>query len=275
MIFTCPVCDESLARAGSTLRCGRGHAYDIAREGYVNLLSPAHRHAKDPGYNREMIAARRDFFAAGHYQPLADDLARLVLDHLPDDGAAPVVLDAGCGEGYYLRRLAAVAGDTALVRAGFDLSKHGIRIAARQDPAGAYAVAAIHHPPVTAGSVDVLLSHFSPVSGAAFARLVRPGGVVLVGGPGPRHLAGLKSLVYADPAEHAAADQLGGEPQFSAVGTHRVTHPLAVRGPGQVGLLLRMTPYYWSAGPETQVRLAALDALDTEIDVVVSAYRRV
>lgn len=273
MIFACPVCDEPLARVGSTLRCGRGHAYDIAREGYVNLLSPAHRHARDPGYSREMIAARRDFFAAGHYQPLADDLARLVLRHRPDD-AAPVVLDAGCGEGYYLRRLAAVSGSTDLVRAGFDLSKHGVRIAARQDPAGAYAVAAIHHPPVTAGSVDLLLSHFSPVSAAAFVRMVRPGGVVLVGGPGPRHLAGLKSLVYAAAAEHAAADPLGAEPDFVPIGTHRIAHPLAVRGPGQVGLLLRMTPYYWSAAPEVQTRLADLDALDTEIDVVVRAYRR-
>lgn len=274
MIFACPVCDEPLARVGSALRCGQGHAYDVAREGYVNLLSPAHRHAKDPGYSREMIAARRDFFAAGPYQPLADDLARLMLRHLPD-AAAPVVLDAGCGEGYYLRRLAAVADDTALGRAGFDLSKHGIRNAARQDPAGAYAVAAIHHPPVMAGSVDLLLSHFSPVSAAAFARLVRPGGVVLVGGPGPRHLAGLKSLVYADPAEHAATDPLGGQPDFVPIGAHRIAHPLAIRGPGQVGLLLRMTPYYWSAGPDTQARLDALDALDTEVDVVVNAYRRI
>ena len=224
-----------------------------------------------------MIAARRDFFGGGHYRPLADDLVRLVLGHLGDrpDGEAPVVLDAGCGEGYYLRRLAAVADDAALVRAGFDLSKPGIRIAARQDPAGAYAVAAIHHPPVIPGCVDLLLSHFSPVSAAAFARMVRPGGVVLVGGPGPRHLAALKRLVYADPAEHAAADPLGGEPDFVPIDTHRIAHPLAVCGPGQVGLLLRMTPYYWSAGAETQARLDALDALDTEIDVVVSAYRRV
>ncbi len=273
MIFTCPVCDEPLARAGPTYRCGRGHAYDIAREGYVNLLSPAHRHAKEPGYSRDMIAARRDFFAGGAYQPLADELARLVLRHLPD-GAAPVVLDAGCGEGYYLRRLAAVAADGVLVRTGFDLSKPGVRMAARQDPAGVYAVAAVHHPPVGPGRVDLLLSHFSPVSAAAFAQMVRPGGVVLVGGPGPQHLAGLKRLVYADPAEHAAADPLGGEPGFRPIGTHRIAHPLAVRGPGQVGLLLRMTPYYWSARPETQERLGDLDALDTEIDVVVTAYRR-
>lgn len=273
MVFACPVCDEALARVGSTYRCGRGHAYDIAREGYVNLLSPAHRHARDPGYSREMIAARRDFFASGHYQPLADDVARLVLHHLPD-GTAPVVLDAGCGEGYYLRRLAAVADTAAPVRAGFDLSRHGIRIAARQDPAGAYAVAAIHHPPVRSGSVDLLLSHFSPVGPVAFARMVRPGGVVLVGGPGPRHLSALKSLVYTDAIEHAATDPLGGEPGFRPIGTHRIAHPLAVHGPGQVGLLLRMTPYYWSARPETQSRLAGLDALDTEIDVVVTAYRR-
>lgn len=276
-VFACPACAEPLTRSGPACSCRNGHFYDVAREAYVNLLLAQHRHSKDPGYSKEMITGRRDFFDAGHYQPLADDVARLVLDHLPDRRGS-VVLDAGCGEGYYLRRLRSLASDDALGRDarlhGIDISKHGIRIAAKRDPAGQYAVAAIHRMPVLAGSVDLLLTHFSPVSVEDFRRVVRPGGVVVVSGPGPRHLYSFKELLYDRPAEHEQVDPLAGDPGLALVGTRRIRHPLTLRGSREVTLLLRMTPFYWSADAAAQSRLAQVAALDTEIDVVARVYRR-
>ena len=276
-VLACPACGEPLHRTGRAYACPQGHSYDVAREGYVNLLLAQHRSSKDPGYSREMIAGRRDFFDAGHYQPLADDVARLVVDHLPDR-PAPVVLDAGCGEGYYLRRLrtrlatGAGPGGTRLV--GLDISKHGIRVAARRDPDGLYAVAGIHRMPLLEGSVDLLLTHFSPVSAEDFHRVVRPGGTVVVSGPGPRHLYALKELLYDRPAEHAPADRLGEDDRFTLVETRRIEHPLAVRGADQVANLLGMTPYFWSVDAAAQARVARVEALDTEIDVVARVYRR-
>ena len=276
-VFTCPACAEPLTRSGSVSACPEGHSYDVAREGYVNLLLAQHRHSRDPGYSKEMIAGRRDFFDAGHYQPLADDVARLVLDHLPDRPAA-VVLDAGCGEGYYLRRLRRLADHDETGRSarlhGIDISKHGIRVAAKRDPAGHYAVAAIHRMPVRPAGVDLLLTHFSPVSAEDFHRVVRPGGVVVVSGPGPRHLYRFKELLYDRPAEHEQAGPLAGDPGFALVETRRIQHPLTLRGDGEVTNLLGMTPYYWSADAAAQARLAQVAALDTEIDVVARVYRR-
>ncbi len=277
-VFACPVCGEPLLRAERTFRCDRAHEFDVAREGYVNLLAPQHRRSKDPGYSRDMIAGRRDFFDAGHYRPLADDVAGLVAGYLPPAETLRLVLDAGCGEGYYLRRLRPRLNTDgpmdSTVLCGLDISKHAIRVAAKRDPKGLYAVAGTYHMPVLPDRVDVLLTHFSPVSAVDFRRVLRPNGVVLIGGPGEDHLFSLKQLLYETPAAHEPADTLAGEAGFELAATHRISHKLSLRGPGQVANLLRMTPYYWSVDAAKQALLAELDALDTEIDVVVHAYRR-
>lgn len=277
-VFACPVCGQPLPRAERVYRCVDAHTFDVAREGYVNLLLAQHRRSKDPGYNKEMITGRRDFFEAGHYQPLADGVAEVIISHLPD-GAERVVVDAGCGEGYYLRRLGSLLadrdGEPGTIRCGLDISKHGIRAAARSDPGGLYAVAGSHRMPVLPDRVDVLLAHFSPVSAADFRHVVRPGGVVLVGGPGEEHLYSFKELLYDTPSQHEPSDTLAGEPGFELMSTHRIRYKLAMRGPGQVADLLLMTPFFWTVDQATQARLARLDSLDTEVDIVVHAYRRV
>jgi 23S rRNA (guanine745-N1)-methyltransferase len=275
-LLACPVCDESLQGAERTFRCANGHTFDVARDGYVNLLLAQHRRSKDPGYSKQMIASRRAFFEAAHYRRLADEIAALIVSYLSDRPDA-IVLDAGCGEGYYLRSLRdrlADDRDHEAALCGIDISKHAIQVAARLDPTGLYVVAGVHRMPVLPASVDVLVSHFSPVSGPEFARVVRPGGVVLVGQPGETHLFGLKRLLYQAPAAHEPAPPLARAPGLEPVGTHRVRYEIALRGPGQVANLLAMTPFYWSANPATQEALAALDALDTEVDVVLHAYRR-
>lgn len=276
-LLACPVCGQPLRESDRTFRCPNGHAFDVAREGYVNLLLPQYRHSKDPGYSKQMIASRRAFFEASHYRRLADEIAGLIISYL-SDRSDRVVVDAGCGEGYYLRRLrGGLAADdmgrnTALC--GIDISKHAIQVAARLDPDGLYAVAGIHRMPVLPGTVDVLLSHFSPVSGPEFSRVVRPGGVVLVGQPGQGHLFSLKRLLYEAPEAHEPDLPLAGEPGFELVGAHRIHYEIALRGPGQVASLLAMTPFYWSVSQATQEALARLDRLDTEVDVVLHAYRR-
>lgn len=128
--------------------------------------------------------------------------------------------------------------------------------------------------PVLTDRVDVLLTHFSPVSAEDFRRVVKPGGVVLVGGPGKGHLFSFKELLYDTPAHHEPADTFAEESGFELIDTHSIRYPLPLRGPGQVANLLLMTPFFWSVDAATRDRLARLDALDTEVDVVLHAYRR-
>jgi 23S rRNA (guanine745-N1)-methyltransferase len=258
-------------------RCGNGHTFDIAHDGYVNLLLAQQKRSRDPGYSREMLRGRRRFFDAGHYELLADSLAKLILRYLPPEGQDRLVLDAGCGEGYYLRRLRdalAHSGQDQVAMCGLDISKYGIQMAARRDSEGVYAVAGTYRMPVLPSRVDVLLTHFSPVSAEDFRRVVRPGGVVLVGSPGEEHLYALKQLIYAEPERHKPHDALFDEPKFELIAEHRIRYPLVVSGEGRVADLLVMTPFYWSVFTEVRDRLAKLDQLDTQVDVVIRAYRR-
>ncbi len=255
------------------------HQFDVAKEGYVNLLLAQQRHSKDPGYSKSMIASRRDFFDAGHYQPLGEGLATIVARYLNVAGAtsdARVVVDAGCGEGYYLRAIRRLHESRKVVSPtlyGIDVSKHGVQIAARRDPCGQYAVASTHAMPVLDGAVDVVLAHFSPVFPSTFRRVLRAGGTLLVGGPGPQHLLGLKELVYDAPREHTVSDLLGPDSGFEHIGTHEIQYDIEVVNSTDIGNLLEMTPFYWSASELVQERLSSLEQLRTPIDVVVHAYR--
>src|SRR5579872_5299607 len=96
-LLVCPVCQMALRQVDSALICANKHSFDIAREGYVNLLLQ-----KRSGDAKEMLRARRSFLERGLYQPVSDAVNELARMHLPDTAGSPHILDAGCGEGYYL-----------------------------------------------------------------------------------------------------------------------------------------------------------------------------
>ena len=104
--LACPLDGAPLRRQDAAWKCPAGHSFDIASQGHTHLLPVQHKRSLDPGDSKEMVAARRRFLNAGHYQPIAEAVARATLDGLPNEAAC---LDAGCGEGYYLRQLAAAA----------------------------------------------------------------------------------------------------------------------------------------------------------------------
>ncbi|CSF62226.1 23S rRNA methyltransferase A [Shigella sonnei] len=99
MSFSCPLCHQPLSREKNSYICPQRHQFDMAKEGYVNLLSVQHKRSRDPGDSAEMMQARRAFLDAGHYQPLRDAIVAQLRERLDDKATA--VLDIGCGEGYY------------------------------------------------------------------------------------------------------------------------------------------------------------------------------
>jgi 23S rRNA (guanine745-N1)-methyltransferase len=258
------VCRGGL-RGRRPLRCDAGHSFDVAREGYVNLLLAHQRRSRQPGDSDEMVGARRRFLATGAYDPLTDAVARLVSAEAPG-----VVLDVGCGDGRHTRRL------DAPVVAGVDVSKRAVALAARAHPAGWYAVAGAADLPVAAGSVDVVVDVFGPVVAGELVRVLRPGGAVVAAHPGPRHLAELRALVYADAHPHEVKPPLRGVPEWlETVGSEAVTFPVVVAERALVADLFAMTPYRWHAPPDMAERLAeAPQPFPTAADVVITTYRR-
>ena len=160
-LFLCPVCGKALDRQETGYRCPGGHSFDKAAAGYVHLLPANKKHAKDPGDDKGMAAARNRFLSGGWYAPLRDRLAELALRYTPD---RCVVLDAGCGEGYYTAGVYAAlkkAGKQVKL-AGVDLSKHALKRAAKREKDGEFAVASVYGLPVADRCVHLLLNCFSP-----------------------------------------------------------------------------------------------------------------
>jgi 23S rRNA (guanine745-N1)-methyltransferase len=202
--LACPVCGEALAEQDGTLSCSAGHSFDIAREGYVNLLPPQHRARGIEGDLPSMLQARRRFLEAGHYRPLmarlADDVEELLLDRTAARAASehgPCVLEVGCGEGYYLGSLADKIGPAANPRAvfvGTDLSKSAVKLAAKRYPLCTFFVADVHRRIYCLDqTVSVLLDVFAPRNPVEFARVLEPGGSALIVIPSAEHLASARA----------------------------------------------------------------------------------
>ena len=269
-LLCCPICGQALSREAGRYLCPGGHSYDRAREGYVHLLPANRKHAKEPGDDKGMTAARNRFLSKGYYAPLLEALQALALERIGGEGA---VLDSGCGEGYYTQGVFQVlTGAGKKVRlAGIDLSKPSVRLAAKRLPAGEFAVASAYHLPVGTQTVDLLLNCFSPLALAEFHRVLRPGGAVLYVVPGADHLWELKQVLYDTPYRNK--EENVPYEGFSYDTVVPVQSRMGVSGE-DLKDLFQMTPYYWKTPKEGAARLAELDGLDITADFRIHVFRR-
>ncbi|MDE5769862.1 MAG: methyltransferase domain-containing protein, partial [Oscillospiraceae bacterium] len=197
LIWSCPVCGENLVNTEKLLKCSKNHCFDKARSGYVNLISVKQKHAKIPGDNPEMIRARRDFLSKHYYQNLRDALAGKIRAYLPENPDS-VILDAGCGEGYYTSHISRLAGNCY----GVDISKSAADFAAKADKHTHYAVGSVFHLPVQEHSCDLLLNIFAPYCHSEFLRVLKHHGLLIRIIPAAKHLWEFKQAVYDKPYEN-------------------------------------------------------------------------
>ena len=261
----CPKCGAAMTFDGRSLFCGgeRRHCYDAAASGYVNL-APEHRAGGD---SKEAVRARTAFLSRGYYASVAEAIETLAAQY----AARGLFCDAGCGEGYYTGRLAAIA-----PTCGFDLSRTaveaGAKRARREGLSAFYAVAGLYNLPLADQSVDFLLNHFAPCAEAEFARVLKPGGVLVVGAAGEDHLLGLKRAIYDTPIRNEVRADL---PQgMTLIERRTVREMIHIEGQDDIAALFAMTPYYYRTSEADRAKLAALETLDTEIEVELSVYRR-
>ncbi|MEX0730148.1 MAG: methyltransferase domain-containing protein [Aquisalimonadaceae bacterium] len=271
--LACPLDGEPLHRDGSRLCCATGHSFDIARQGYTHLLPVQQKRSRDPGDSKEMVEARRRFLDAGFYAPVATAVSQWVLAGLPS-AATATCLDAGCGEGYYLRQLAACAdADVTLALLGLDISKWAVLAAAKQDRRPNWVVGSNAHLPVQSGSLDRLLCVFGFPVYAEFARVLKPSGRLLRVDPGADHLRELREIIYPHlkPVGTAEAQVPEG---FQTLSTQTLSYSLKLTGPEQIADLLAMTPHLYRAPAHGLARAAALKALSITVDVRLTSFKR-
>jgi 23S rRNA (guanine745-N1)-methyltransferase len=274
-IYRCPVCREGLGVYGRSLKCANGHSYDIAKEGYVNLLLANQKRSQEPGDNKKMISHRRQFFASGLYEPLSNEVNKIAQTFLAShEGEHSFnLLDSGCGEGYFLHRINTFLREDKRPYSlwGIDISKFAIKSAAKQDKSVQWAVASSFDLPVLPGSVDFVLNMMAPFSEAEFARVLRGNGRILVVTPGPNHLFSLRQQIYENPQKHEMPNQ--ALPGFQLATSQRVQFTCELQNEDIVNLFV-MTPYSWNASPATREKVMSLEKLSITVDFVLTLFQK-
>lgn len=273
-LYRCPVCQSPLSQQDRSLTCARGHSFDIAKQGYVNLLLAHEKKSLQPGDSKTMVQARRSFLEQGHYQALSDSVAELLAENL--DTSQPLqLLDTGCGEGYYTKRIADALSERCGLNApyfwGVDISKPAIQSAAKKDSNLQFSVASSAHLPFSEESFHAAVKIYAPSPEHELHRVLKPKGLLIAVNPGPHHLHQLKALVYKSVKGHTGIQTPEG---FENTGSVQLRYNISLRMQQDIQNLLLMTPFYWSASKETQAKIASLDHLDIDTDFDIRLFRK-
>ena len=186
--FSCPICQENLALVESSLKCSNRHSFDLAKFGYVNLAPQIKQSAN---YDKENFQNRQQILEAGFYQAILEGIS----DLLATKPSAKIVLDIGCGEGFYSRKLQEVHPEKTFY--AFDISKDSIQIAAKSEPNWAvnWFVGDLARLPIKDASMDILLDIFSPANYGEFRRVLSKDGILIKVIPTENHLKEIRQMV--------------------------------------------------------------------------------
>lgn len=261
----CPVCRLPLEPAVTRWHCAKGHSFDLAREGYLNLLLAHQKNSPAPGDSAESLHARRAFLQANHYGPLREAVVE-VLAPLK----ARQLLDLGCGEGYYTQAMSSVAADIV----GLDIAKPAIQLAARWCRGLTWVVASGASIPLADASVDVVCNLFTQLHVTEMLRVLAPGGHVLVVTPAWDHLWNVRERLFDEVRAHDPEKFLAGfESAFELRVQRRIAFELRLT-PDSLRHLLLMTPYAWKARPEKRAALEEFPPEASDASFVLMLFRK-
>ena len=291
-LFICPLCQSPLQPAANTWRCDgslhpkqTSHPFDVARQGYVNLLPVQQKKSKAPGDSQASIEARKRFLNAGHYQPLQALICQkmtklLEKNQLVSEQANKPVnwLDIGCGEGYYTQAMAQTGMDTLIAA---DISKPAVVELAKasktknnlwyqkncQEDVGTAViyplVTSAAHLPLRAHSINGISSIFSPILPEAFNEVLSDEGYLIIAKPDVGHLATVREALFDNVREHDSDKFLQElEPYFTLLNISHVSTELTL-SLEDLADLLTMTPYAYRAHSEKRQALLAKVATET------------
>jgi 23S rRNA (guanine745-N1)-methyltransferase len=268
--LACPMDGQPLTREQGSWRCPAGHSFDIARQGYINLLPVQNKRSKDPGDSKEMVLARQEFLNAGHYKPIADAVSDLVNASAASDRTVNI-LDAGCGEGYYLRELTKsrlINNGSRLHLTGVDISKWAVMAAARQEKNADWIVGSNANLPLLPASQDVILCMFGFPVYPEFSRVLTAQGILIKVDAGPDHLIELREIIY--PSIKANNQSENTPPGFTLLEQQSLRYTIRLNSQTQISQLLTMTPHLYRITAEGRARAEALTELSLTVNVQVN-----
>jgi 23S rRNA (guanine745-N1)-methyltransferase len=277
----CPVCEDLLTESLGVIKCAQGHSFDIAREGYVNLLLSGKKVPEIMGDAKPMLRARRRFLEAGHYLVLSDKLNELVIAQPWQlvDRTPLTIIDAGCGEGYYSGRLGKQLAqkwpELAICTFGVDIAKEAARLGSKRYSHTRFVVADIRRKlPFADHSAQVMLNVFAPRNVVEFSRLSAWPGLVLVVIPSESHLAELRSQVGLMRIEKEKQQQIVAQ----WAGRFELEHiePISfemILDQEQLFDLVQMTPNYWHLTEASQQALEEMESMEVAASFEILLFR--
>lgn len=276
-LLLCPVCKDRLIKdiSNKMYKCPNRHTYDIAKEGYVNLLISNQKRSKNPGDSKEMVLARVDFLSKGYYEVLSYKINEVIFECLEKINSDKFnIMDLGCGEGYYLTNLKNYL-DEKDIKAnyyGLDVSKEAVKYASKKNKDCVWAVGNNFKIPTDDKSVDCLLSVFSPIDINECNRVLKDDGVFVRILPRTNHLIQLRNIIYSEVHLNnkiytASADE------NEYIRESNVTFDIKLNKE-EILSLLKMTPHYWKSTAENKEKLDLYDSLVLTIDMRIGVFQK-
>jgi 23S rRNA (guanine745-N1)-methyltransferase len=258
-----------------TYVCENNHSFDVAKQGYLNLLPVNQKKSKDPGDNEMMIAARRNFLELGFYDPLIESIQKLISDKLTFETKNIMAFDAGCGEGYYSEKAFNNLSGLETEVFGTDISKYAVKNAAKKYKGNFYFVSSIYNLPIANSSTDLILSIFSPIMAEEFKRILSRQGYAIVVSPAPNHLREMAELIYETFRPHTTNVVEKMTADFQHDSTNRTTFRIDIKNAENLLSLLKMTPYYWSTGIERLENITNKNELSVTCDFNIDIFKHI
>jgi len=268
--FICPLCQTNFTQQEKTQICENNHHFDIAKEGYLNLLPVQAKSSKNPGDSQEMMAARRAFLDSDGYRPLADKVAQLSAHYLQEKTTAQV-LDLGCGEGYYTQKVQQALPPHCQVH-GLDIAKVAVRYAAKRYEKIDFCVASAYQIPLADNSIDLMLRIYAPSKVDELTRVIKKNGYLITVTPAPRHLYQLREVIYDHVEAHPQeSDAING---FTKIEKIKLNYHLKIKEQKQLKNLIYMTPFAWKFTPSTLQILLDKGTWEIECDFNIEVFKR-
>lgn len=266
MCYLCPLCQQPLTKQARSFGCENNHLFDIAKEGYVNLLPVQHKSSKDPGDNAAMMQARRAFLQQDYYLPMRDKINQLLSQYIAPDQPA-TLLDIGCGEGYYTQSFQRDPWQVF----GLDISKAMVKAASKTYPTVQFVVASSQRLPFADQSLNAVVRIYAPCNAEELRRVIATNGIIITVTPGARHLYQLKQMIYQEVHLHDEAPE--NLPDFTLVATHSVSYAMQLQA-GDAFRLLQMTPFAWRASEQLKQQLQQSQQQHCEADFILRVYQK-
>lgn len=274
-ILACPIDKLELLRKDNCYQCVNGHSFDIAKQGYVNLLPVQHKKSKNPGDSKAMVQARTRFLDGGFYQLIADKLSEIIFQQL-NSAATNCIFDAGCGEGYYLDKVINAArlidNDICISFLGMDISKPAIIAASKRNKQVSWVVGTNSQPPFLDQSVDVIFCVFGFHSFSGFKNILKPKGKLILVEPGEKHLQELREIIYAEPSTDKVAIKSTAENDYTLIDTRTLEFKIELNSNGQILDLLSMTPHLFRASSEGKSSIENMESLSLTTDIIFRVF---